>query len=100
MNKANKLTDATFLSSIQVESTNTYTAITHKDIIDKTRDLLSKHNINIVSEIYHHCNDGQIAQGKYLLGVQNSDYGLELAWQNSTNKQVSFKYAVGNQTFV
>lgn len=100
MNKARILTDANFLSSIEVESTNTYTAISHKDIINKTQELLSKHNINILDQKYYHCNDGLIAQGNYLLGVQDNNYGLELAWQNSTNKQVSFKYAVGNRTLV
>jgi len=100
MNKANIPTNANYLNSILVESTDSYTAISHGSIISKTQDLLSKHNINILGESYHHCNDGKIAQGKYLLGVNNADFGLELAWQNSVNKQVSFKYAVGSQTFV
>ena len=99
MNKAMTTTTSDFLKSVPVERTNTYTPISHRQIIDETLFLFKKHGLTVQNELYTECLDGKIAQGNYTLNVQDSEMALELVWQNSTNKQVSFKYAIGSRIF-
>lgn len=100
MNNSIIKTSAGFLRTIPAVRTNTYTPIPHSKIIDETLNLFQKHNLTVRSEEYTMCSEGKIAQGNYSLATQDTDMCLMLAWQNSTNKQVSFKYAVGSKVFV
>jgi hypothetical protein len=101
MNSATILCGEDFLRAIPVESTRTYTAIPHGKVIDDVRFFLNKNGLHIKDERYTQCADGKIAQGNYTIyGVRDPDMCLQLAWQNSTNKQVSFKLAVGTTVFV
>ena len=100
MNKLRHSTTEDFLRTIQVESTKTYSAIPHGKIIDTVKESLYKQGITLLQEDYMECNDGKIAQGNYTLGIKDNEMALKIAWQNSTNKEVSFKYTLGNFIFV
>ncbi len=100
MNKLRHSTTEDFLRTIQVESTKTYAAIPHGQIIDTVKESLYKQGITLLSESYMECNEGKIAQGNYTVGIEDGEMALQIAWQNSTNKQVSFKYALGSYVFV
>jgi hypothetical protein len=84
-----------FLRTVEIESTNTYTAISHGKVIDTIRNSLSKYNIDIIKEVYTECQEGKVAQGNYVLNIGDDEMKIMLAWQNSTNKRVSFKWALG-----
>jgi hypothetical protein len=73
-----------------------YTTISHKFIIDYSKQQLVAAGFVIVDEEYRSTADGQIAQGVYKLSY-NSDPELSMmfAWTNSYNKQVKFKCLVG-----
>ena len=73
-----------------------YTTISHKFIIDYSKQQLVAAGFVIVDEEYRSTADGQIAQGIYKLSY-NSDPELSMmfAWTNSYNKQVKFKCLVG-----
>jgi hypothetical protein len=73
-----------------------YTTISHKFIIDYSKQQLLAAGFIIVDEEYRSTADGQIAQGIYKLNY-NSDPELSMmfAWTNSYNKQVKFKCLVG-----
>lgn len=73
-----------------------YTTISHKFVIDYSKQQLLAAGFVIVDEEYRSTADGQIAQGIYKLNY-NSDPELSMmfAWTNSYNKQVKFKCLVG-----
>lgn len=73
-----------------------YTTISHKFVIDYSKQQLIAAGFVIVDEEYRSTADGQVAQGIYKLEY-NSDPELSMmfAWTNSYNKQVKFKCLVG-----
>lgn len=83
------------LRLIEVESTESYTAITHKEIIDLVEETCEQLGIEIVDEQFYGVKDNKIAEGHYTLGFSDDEMSLQFVWQNSTNKQVSFKCALG-----
>jgi len=89
------VTTEEFLRTVEIQSTNTYTAISHGKVIDTIRNSLAKYNIDILKEVYTECQEGKIAQGNYVLDIGDDEMKIMLAWQNSTNKRVSFKWALG-----
>lgn len=83
------------------ERTDSYTPIAHKSVIDYSTSTLQKMGFTIKNSIYRSSVDGLIGQGEYHLQYGNDpEMGLMLAWQNSYNKQVSFKYAIGAHVFI
>ena len=101
MNSATLYCGEDLLRSVPVESTRTYTAIPHGKVIDDVRFFLQKAGLRIKSENYTQCSDGKIAQGNYVISnVEDPEMALQFVWQNSTNKQVSFKAALGTHVFV
>lgn len=83
------------------EKTDSYTPISHKSVITYSTGTLQKMGFKIKNSIYRSSVDGFIGQGEYHLQYgDDPEMGLMLAWQNSYNKQVSFKYAIGAHVFV
>lgn len=83
------------------ERTDSYTPIAHKRIVEHTVDVLNKENFRIKKHFYRSNTDGTVGSGEYHLEYGgDSEMGLMLAWQNSYNKLISFKYAIGAHVFV
>jgi hypothetical protein len=78
------------------EATETYTVISHKSIIDRTKATLEKRGFEIVRELYR-CNQGaKIAQGVYHLKYgEDPDMSMMFAWSNSYDKSMRFKCSIG-----
>ena len=73
-----------------------YTTISHKFIIDYSKQQLVAAGFVIVDEEYRSTADGQIAQGIYKLHYNlDPELSMMFAWTNSYNKQVKFKCLVG-----
>ena len=83
------------LRLVEVESTESYTAITHKEIIDLVDSICEQLGIEVTDEQFYGVKDNKIAEGHYTLGFSDDEMSLQFVWQNSTNKQVSFKCALG-----
>lgn len=83
------------LRLVEVESTESYTAIAHKEIIDLVDYICEESGIEIIQEQFYGVKDNKIAEGHYTLGFCDDEMSLQFVWQNSTNKQVSFKCALG-----
>jgi hypothetical protein len=63
--------------------------------------MLDKQGFTVTKSIYRSAAQGLIGQGEYHINYgDDPEMGLMLAWQNSYNKQVSFKYAIGAHVFV
>ncbi len=83
------------------ERTESYTPIAHGIIDLKTKEVLKSMDFKISNTYYRTSSDGLVAQAEYHLEYGNDpEMGLMVAWQNSYNKAVSFKYAVGAHVYV
>ena len=83
------------------EKTDSYTPIAHKVIDESTRVILKEMNFNLSNVIYRSSTDGMVAQAEYHINYgDDPEMGLMIAWQNSYNKLVSFKYAIGAHVMV
>lgn len=81
--------------------TDSYTPIAHEVIDQKTRDILKDMGFTLQTSRYNSSTDGLLGQCQYNIQYGNdTEMGLMVAWQNSYNKLVSFKYAVGAYVMV
>ena len=75
---------------------DTYTVISHENVMDYSKTALINAGFTIEREEYRATADGQIAQGVYRLHYgTDEELSMMLAWTNSYNKQVRFKCGVG-----
>jgi len=83
------------------ERTDSYTPISHSHIDESTKRILTEMGFHTSQIIYRSSMDGLVGQGEYHLQYGgDKEMGLMVAWQNSYNKAVSFKYAVGAHVFI
>ena len=79
---------------------DSYTVISHKYVIDTTKQMLASSGFIITKEYYRANNKGQVAQGIYHIRPMNvestdPDLGMMFAWTNSYDKSIRFQCAIG-----
>ncbi len=88
---------------------DTYTVISHKDIIENTLNMLNASGFNVKSELYRASVNASVAQGIYYIepSVHMSDQiksetelGMMFGWTNSYNKTIRFQCAIGGYVMV
>ena len=91
-----------FLLQVPVPAqTSTYKPVSHGKLMQLVTNAIRECGFILKGEIYTHSKDGQVANGKYLLEYgDDPDMSLMVAWQNSYNKKVTFKLAVGAWVFI
>jgi hypothetical protein len=73
-----------------------YTPISHKSIIDKVHEELTKRGFNVESELYRASIGGNVANGMYILDQgTDPDMKMMFVWGNSYDKSMRFKCGVG-----
>jgi hypothetical protein len=83
------------------EKTESYTPIAHKLIDESTRFILKDMGFSLSKTHYRSAADGYIGQAEYHINFgDDPEMGLMIAWQNSYNKMVTFKYAIGAHVMV
>lgn len=83
------------------QQTRTYKPVSNAQLIDLTLEGINRAGFNLDRESYSLASDGQIATGKFTLSnVQDSEMQIQIAWQNSYNRMVSLKFAIGVRVFV
>ena len=81
--------------------TRTYKSVGHGQLIDLTLESIEKAGFKLDKEIYSEAQDGKIANGRYTISnVKDSEMGLQVGWQNSINKTLSAKFAIGSTIFI
>jgi hypothetical protein len=83
------------------EMTWSYKPVSHGDLIRVTLESIEACGFELVKEIYTYRKEGQVANGKYLLKYgDDPDMSLMIAWQNSYDKSLSLKFAVGTWVYI
>lgn len=80
--------------------TSTYTPISHRSIISKVEDMCEENRLEIIDRSYQTSKGYQQITGKYTLNLKDDDIGCMIAFQNSYNKTLSVKFAIGASVFV
>ena len=83
------------------QSTSTYKAVSHGQLIDLTLNSIEKAGFTLDKELYSTARDGNIANGRFTIrNVMDSEMQLEVGWQNSYDKSLSLKFAIGTRIFI
>lgn len=82
-------------------STRTYKAVSHAQLIDLTLNSIEKAGFALSKETYSMAQGGAIANGQFAIrNVADSEMQLQIGWQNSYNKSLSLKFAIGAHIFI
>lgn len=101
MNNTYEVAKNSLISTPVPAETRTYRPITHEQLIDLTLNSIQSAGFKLDSEKYTAAREGQIANGKFRISnVADSEMCLEIGWQNSYNKQLSLKFAIGARVFI
>ena len=83
------------------QQTRTYKPITHQQLMDLTLESIQQAGFSLDKEMYSGTADGQVANGKFTISnVMDTEMQLQIGWQNSYNKTLSLKFAIGAQIFI
>ena len=83
------------------KQTRTYKPVSHGQLIDLTLESIYSAGFDIDKEIYTASSDGQIANGRFTISnVTDRDMQLQIGWQNSYNKLLTLKFAIGARIFI
>lgn len=81
--------------------TRTYKPVSHASLIDLTLDSIQKAGFTIDKETYSSARDGQVANGRFSISnVADSEMQLQIGWQNSYDRSMSLKFAIGTRILV
>ena len=82
-------------------ATRTYKPVSHTQLMDLTLDSIHKAGFKLDKEIYSAAKDGRVANGKFTIqNVADSEMQLQIGWQNSYDKSLSLKFAIGTKIFI
>ena len=91
----------TLLKAPLPEETRTYKPVSHAELIELTLNSIYGAGFKLDSERYSAARDGRVANGRYTISnVADSEMMLEIGWQNSYDKTMSLKFAIGTRILV
>jgi hypothetical protein len=78
------------------QDTRTYRAFSHESLIDLTLDGIYHSGFLLDKEEYTMARDGNVANGRYTIkNVKDNEMQIQVGWQNSLDKSISLKWAMG-----
>ena len=81
--------------------TRTYKPVSHGQLIDLTLESIHQAGFALDRESYSSAKDGQIANGRFSISnVADKEMQLQIGWQNSYNKSLTLKFAIGTRILV
>jgi hypothetical protein len=91
-----------FLTGTELpKETRTYKPVSHGQLIDLTLESIHQAGFKLDSEKYSAARDGNIANGRFTISnVADKEMQLQIGWQNSYDKSLSLKFAIGTQIIV
>jgi len=83
------------------QETRTYKPITNLQLIEITLESIHQAGFELANEEYSGAMNGQISNSRYAIkNVADSEMQLQIGWQNSYNKSLSLKFAIGTRIFI
>jgi len=83
------------------QETKTYKPVAHRQLIDLTLESIHSAGFELESERYSAARDGNVANGRYTIkNVADNEMQLQIGWQNSYDKTMSLKFAIGTHIFI
>lgn len=81
--------------------TRTYKPVTHQQLIDLTLESIEGAGFSLDKQLYSASPDGLVANGNFTISnVADKEMQLQIGWQNSYNKTLSLKFAIGARIFI
>ena len=81
--------------------TRTYKPISHKKLAETTMNAIVEAGFNVGTEEYFSAREGLVANARYTISdIADEDMQLELGWQNSYDKTLSLKFAIGTRIMI
>ena len=83
------------------QQTRSYKPVSHEQLMDLTLESIYAAGFELDREVYTASTDGLVANGRFTISnVADRDMQLQVGWQNSYNRQVSLKFAIGARIFI
>jgi hypothetical protein len=83
------------------QQTRSYKPVSHEQLIDLTLESIYQAGFELDKETYTASTDGLVANGRFTISnVADRDMQLQIGWQNSYNRKVSLKFAIGARIFI
>jgi len=81
--------------------TRTYKPVSHKILAKATLRAIRDAGFELGVEEYYSSKEGQVATARYTINnVRDEDMQLEIGWQNSYDKTLSLKFAIGTRIMI
>lgn len=83
------------------EQTKTYKPVSHAELMDLTLESIHQAGFTLDQELYTSAREGKVANGKFTIkNVADKEMQLQIGWQNSYDKSLSLKFAIGTRIFI
>lgn len=101
MKNQNETTKRLLLDAPIPHQTRTYKPISHSQLIDLTSESIYQAGFELDTELYSSVKEGLVANGKFTIkNVADKEMQLQIGWQNSYDKSLSLKFAIGTKVFI
>ena len=81
--------------------TRTYKPVSHSSLMDLTLNSIEKAGFILDKETYSAARDGEVANGRFSISnVADSEMQLQIGWQNSYDRSMSLKFAIGTRIMI
>ena len=99
--KTYKTAKETLLSAVLPEETRSYKPVSHKQLIDLTLESIHQAGFSLDEAHYTSARDGNVANGRFSIkNIADEEMQLQIGWQNSYDKSLSLKFAIGTKIFI
>lgn len=100
-NSTYSITRGLLMNAELPQETKTYKPISHNQLIDLTLESIYQAGFELDQETYSAAVEGKVANGRYTIrNVADNEMQLQIGWQNSYNKSLSLKFAIGTRIVV
>lgn len=83
------------------KETKSYKPVSHGQLIDITMESIHQAGFILGNESYSSAKAGNVANGKFAIkNVADNEMQLQIGWQNSYDKSLSLKFAIGTKIFI
>jgi hypothetical protein len=94
-------TKTQLISAPVPSATRTYKPISHQELIELTVNSILDEGFHVDKELYSSAREGNVANARYTINnIADKDMQLQIGWQNSYDKTLSAKFAIGTLIFI